>query len=239
MKILIPAAGKGSRFQGSKYHLPKPMISVDGEPMLIRAAKTLGFRGEFIFIIQESEYRVELATKLKEAFSNCKIAVIGFDTDGPVETSLIAEEIIDSEEELLIANCDQILSWDHGYNSDTVLKQLRKYDAGVLTINSTDPKHSYARIENNLVVEIQEKKVISEEALVGIHYWKHGCDFIKSAREMISDDQRTNNEFYIGPTYNYLIKDGKKVTFVRLNDKDISFVGTPEDLQTYESNQTV
>lgn len=238
MKILIPAAGRGQRFQNSKYTLPKPCIKVDGEYMLLKSAKSLGFRGQFIFIIRENEYRKDLAEKLQQEYPNCKIAVIDFDTDGAAETCLIAEEFIDIEEELVIANCDQILDWDH-YNSDVALKQLRKFDAGVICVESTDEKHSYARVENNLVVEIEEKKVISNFALTGIHYWKHGSDFVSSAKEMISKNIRSaNNEFYVGPTYNQLIANNKKVGVHTIPNEAIHFVGTPSDLEQYESQKT-
>ena len=238
MKILIPAAGKGSRFLNSKYKLPKPNILVDDEPMLVKAAKKLGFRGQFIFLLQESPYRNDLVKKLYEAFPNCKVGVIDYITNGAAETAMLAEKIIDTEEELVIANCDQIMNWDY-WNSDVALKQLRKYDAGLITVESNDPKHSYAKIENNLVVEVQEKNVISDIALTGIHYWKQGSDFVKSAKDMMADENFDASEYYVGPTYNYLIKDNKKVGVHTIVQNAIHFVGTPEDLEIYENRETV
>lgn len=238
MRIVIPAAGKGSRFKDSKYTMPKPLIPVDGEPMLVTAAKKLGFRGMFIFLLQDNEYRDELAKKLYAAFPNCKIGVIDYDTYGSAETALLAEEFIDSEEELIIANCDQIMNWGP-WNSDIALKQLRKYDAGVVTVESNDAKHSYAVVENNLITKIVEKEVVSNIALTGIHYWKEGRDFVKSAKTMIESDLRSNDEFYVGPTYNILIEQGKKVGYHTIPIDAINFIGTPEDLEKYESRQTV
>lgn len=235
MKILIVAAGKGTRF--SKTHdLPKPCIAVKGEYMLLKATKSLGFTGDYIFIIRENEYRDSLATKLYEEYPACKIAVIDFDTDGAAETALVAESLIDNDEELIIANCDQIM--DYSWDSDVALKQLRKYDAGLVTIASSDPKHSYAKIENNLVVEVQEKNVISDVALTGIHYWKQGREFVRSAKKMISKNiTSANGEYYIAPTYNELIIDNKKVGIHMISKQAINFVGTPEDLEIYESRK--
>ena len=238
MRIVIPAAGKGSRFKNSKYSLPKPLIPVDGEPMLVRAAKLLGFRGMFIFLLQDNEHRDELAKKLYEAFPTCKIGVIDYDTYGSAETALLAEELIDTEEELIIANCDQIMNWGP-WNSDIALKQLRKYDAGVVTIESNDPKHSYAVADNNLVTQIVEKEVVSNLALTGIHYWKNGSDFVKSTKIMIEKNIKSNDEYYVGPTYNILIEEGKKVGYYTIPEDAIHFVGTPEDLEKYESRKTV
>jgi dTDP-glucose pyrophosphorylase len=238
MNILIPAAGLGSRFLNSKYNLPKPNIEVDGAPMLVTAAKKLGFRGNFIFILQENEHRDTLAQALKKEFPNCKIGVIDFITDGAAETASIAKDFIDSEEELVIANCDQIMEWGP-WNSDLALKQLRRFDAGVVVINSNDPKHSYAQVDNNFVTEIQEKNVISNHALTGIHYWKHGSDFVSSATKMMLDNNRSQQEFYIGPTFNYLIAEGKKVGTYTIGADGIHFIGTPADLESYENRKTV
>lgn len=237
MKILILAAGKGSRF--SKTHtMPKPCIPIDGEYMLVKAAKSLGLTGEHIFIIQDNEYRDSLATKLYEEYPTCKIGVIDFDTEGAAETALVAESLIDNDEELIIANCDQIMNWGY-WNVDLALKQLRKFDAGLVTIMSSDSKHSYAKVEYNIVTEVKEKQVISDTALTGIHYWKHGYDFVRSAKKMISKNiTSADGEYYIAPTYNELILDNSKVGIHMISKEAINFVGTPEDLEIYENRKT-
>ena len=83
------------------------------------------------------------------------------------------------------------------------------------------------------MVEVKEKIVISNLATNGLHYWKHGKYFVKSAEEMIAQNDRYNGEFYVAPTYNYLIKDGKKVLPYFFN---LHFpIGVPEDLEKYQS----
>jgi len=235
MNILIPAAGLGTRFIDSKYKLPKPNILVNGLPMLVAAAKSLRFIGTYIFVIRENEYRESLAKHIFQNFPLVKVAVIDFDTDGAAETALIAEDLI-KDKELILTNCDQIM--DNDWNPDIAIKQLRKYDGGVVTVDSSDSKHSYAAIENNLVRKIEEKNIISDKALTGLHYWKNGTDFIDSAKDLMSKDYRTLNEFYIGPTYNVLIGQNKKIGFHNIPNNQIHFIGTPEDLELYESRQT-
>ena len=238
MNILIPAVGKGSRFKGSKYTAPKPMINVDNKPMLIASAKSLGFKGTYIFLIREGEYRAELVTEIHREFPRAKIGVVSHDTEGAADTALIAEHLINTEEELVIANCDQIMNWDH-WNTDIAIKQLRKFDAGIVTIDSNDTKHSYAQVDNNFVTMVAEKECISTHALTGIHYWKHGYDFVESAKSMISNGRRAQDgEYYIGPTYNELINSGKKVGIHQIVNDAIHFIGTPDDLEKYESRKT-
>lgn len=228
MNIVIPAAGKGSRF--STFGVPKTVIDIKGEPMLLRAAKSLGFEGKYIFIIKQNEYTDWLASKLFAEFNGCEIAVIDWDTEGAAETALIAKDFINNDEELVIANCDQIMDWD----VKEMLKKVRRFDAGLAVIRSDDPKHSYAKLNGYAnVEEVAEKEVISDLALTGIHYWKKGSYFIDSAEEMLNNNLRSKNEFYIGPTYTILAKQGKKTGVYVLNKKEIHFIGTPQDLQEY------
>lgn len=238
MIILIPAVGKGSRFVGTKYKVPKPMIEVDGKPMLVRAAESLGFKGTYIFLIRENEFRDKLVEEIRKEFSKAKIGVVSHDTEGAASTALIADQFLNTDEELIIANCDQIMEASL-WNTDIVMKQLRKFDAGIVTVSSTDPKHSYARIQDNFVVQVVEKEPISDVALTGIHYWKSAKDFVETANEMIENGRRASNgEYYIGPTYNELIKNGKKVGYHMISNDAIHFIGTPDDLEKYESRQT-
>jgi dTDP-glucose pyrophosphorylase len=88
------------------------------------------------------------------------------------------------------------------------------------------------------VTEVQEKNVISDTALTGIHYWKHGRDFVRSAKKMIAKNiTSANGEYYIGPTFNELILDNYKVGIHMISKEAINFVGTPEDLEIYENRQ--
>jgi len=235
MNILIPAAGKGTRFLNSKYNLPKPCILIDDVPMIVKAIQSLKIKANVIVLIKNNELATELTNQIKNHIPQVTIGVVFEDTNGSAETALLAKDLIYNEEELIIANCDQIMHWDH----EKALEQFRKFDGCICTIESTDTKHSYAGIDDTgLVANIVEKQVISNVALTGIHYWKKGKDFVSSAQIMIdSDIKSSNGEFYIGPTYNMLIKQGKKIGIHMIDDTDISFVGTPEDLEKYESRK--
>lgn len=105
-------------------------------------------------------------------------------------------------------------------------------DAGILTFESTHPKYSFVKLDDNgFVTEVAEKKVISNHATVGIYYWKHGKDFVRYANKMIALNKRVNNEFYVAPVFNEAIEDGKKVK-VKKAERMWS-LGTPEDLNTF------
>jgi hypothetical protein len=105
-------------------------------------------------------------------------------------------------------------------------------DGGILTFKATHPKWSYAKVDDvGFVSEVAEKKVISEDATVGIYYWKHGSDYVKYAERMIEKNIRTNNEFYVCPVFNEAIEDGKKIKIKRI--EKMWGLGTPEDLNNF------
>ena len=108
-------------------------------------------------------------------------------------------------------------------------------DGGIVSFRATHPKWSFAKVdEQGLVTEVAEKNPISDIATVGYYYWKKGRDFVKYAEDMIVNDIRVNNEFYVCPVFNQAIQDGKKI---RTFDIDKMWgLGTPEDLKYYLEN---
>jgi NDP-sugar pyrophosphorylase family protein len=231
MNIVIPAAGAGSRFK-PLYAEPKPYIKVDGISMIALAVKTLDIQGTYHYILPADELTEGVKEELEQITPGCTFHVIDYVTDGAVQSVLLLTELINNEEELIIANCDQVMRWA----SADALDRLRNFDGGLVTILDNNPKHSYALIENNLVTKVVEKEVISNNALTGIHYWKQGKDFVNAGTKMMAENNRSLNEFYISATYNYLINDGLTVGDYMIDDEEIAFIGTPEDLEKYNGS---
>ena len=123
----------------------------------------------------------------------------------------MAKKYIDNSKPLLLANSDQYIEW----NSSQAMYNFisKKVDGAILTFKSTHPKWSYAKTETNSekVLEVAEKKVISENATVGVYYWRKGSDYIKYTKSMIRKNIRINNEFYVCPVYNEAIQDNKNI----------------------------
>jgi dTDP-glucose pyrophosphorylase len=235
MNIVIPMAGAGSRFAKEGYDLPKPLILVDSVPMIVRAIQTLGIAGKYHFITRGSDYTYDTLGAINSVCLDPVVINIEHVTEGAAQTVLLMKDYINSDEELIIVNCDQVMSWD----ADAALADMRQYDGAVVAINSQDPKHSYVKVDaKGLATEFAEKKVISDLALTGIHYWKHGKDFVSSAEQMISDNVRSGNgEYYVAPTYNYLLKQKKKIGVTVIRPNQIHFTGTPEDLDLYHASR--
>jgi len=231
LNVLIPMAGAGSRFEKAGYTFPKPLIDVNGEPMIKVVSENLNIDANFIYIVQKSHReKYNLDTLLNLITPNCKIVEVDGITEGAACTTLLAKEFIDNEQPLIMANSDQFIEWD----SNEFMYKMNETDAdgGIVTFTSTHPKWSFAKIdENGFVTEVAEKNPISDIATVGVYFWKHGSDYVKYAEEMINKNIRINNEFYVCPVFNQAIDDCKKIrTF---NIEKMWGIGTPEDLNYF------
>ena len=234
LNVLIPMAGAGSRFEQSGYTFPKPLIDVNGEPMIKVVTENLNIEATFIYIVQKKHReKYNLDTLLSLISPNCKIIEVDGLTEGAACTSLLAKELINNDQPLLMANSDQFIEWD---SNEFIYKMNEtESDGGIVTFKSSHPKWSFAKIDQSgFVIEVAEKKPISDIATVGIYYWKKGSDYVKYAEQMISNDIRVNNEFYVCPVFNEAINDGKKIrTF---NVDKMWGIGTPEDLNYFLEN---
>jgi NDP-sugar pyrophosphorylase family protein len=231
MNILIPMAGLGSRFPSHTYPMPKPLIEVNGKPMIAKAIQSLNLEGNYFFVLAKNQFTELVKETIQSLKPGSKFFEIDYVTEGPANSALLFRNEIDNDQELVIANCDQIMEW----NSANFLHNVRLYDGAVVTYHTDTDKNSYARLDKNgMVVEIREKEVISNVSLNGIHYWKKGSTFVSSADKMIElQDRAPNGEFYIGPTFNHMIKQGLKVGIYHIPNEQHHPVGVPDDLKKY------
>ena len=231
MNVLIPMAGAGSRFEQAGYTFPKPLIDVNGKPMIQRVVENLNIDAKHIFIIQKSHYeKYSLKHTLNLISPNCEIVQVEGMTEGAACTTLLAKELINNNEPLVLANSDQYVDWDS--NQFMYASMADDIDASILTFHSTHPKWSFAKLnKEGFVVEVAEKKPISEHATVGIYFWKKGSDYVRCAESMIQKNIRVNNEFYVCPVYNEALLEGARVKTFHI-DK-MWGLGTPEDLDTF------
>jgi dTDP-glucose pyrophosphorylase len=236
LNIVIPMAGAGSRFVDAGYTVPKPFIDVLGKPMIYHVLENLRVpQSTFILLVRREhlESHAPIVRDIEAKFS-VKIVVVEKLTEGAACTVLYAHRLINNETPLLIANSDQIVDIDiNSYLADAA---KRKLDGSVLTFEDDNAKWSYAKInEAGFITEIREKKVISNNATVGIYYFTRGDDFVGNALDMIVRNVRVNNEFYVAPVYNYGIAQDKKYGIFTVTKSAMHGTGTPEDLNAYIS----
>ncbi len=234
LNVLIPMAGAGSRFEQAGYTFPKPLIDVRNKPMIQVVVENLNIKANFIYIVQKSHReKYNLDTLLNLITPNCKVIEVNSITEGAACTALLAKKYINNNNPLFFANSDQFVEWDS--NEFMYKMNETNCDGGIVTFKATHPKWSFAKINNKgLVTEVAEKNPISNIATVGFYWWKQGSDFVKYAEEMIKEDIRVNNEFYVCPVFNQAIKNKKQIrTF---NIDKMWGLGTPEDLKYFLEN---
>ena len=240
LNIVLPMAGRGSRFANAGYTTPKPLIEIHGIPMIKVVVDNLTPKCEhrFIFIAQNEHIeKYNLISKLKSYTKNAEVIGIDGITEGQVCTALLAKKFFNNDEPLMNANSDQFIDIDINEYLDVM--KSRNLDGMIMTMKSNDPKWSYAKTDKDgFVTETAEKKVISEDATVGIFNFKHGSDLVYSAEKMIEDNIRVNGEFYTCPAYNYLIKDGKKIGIYPIGEEynGMYGLGIPKDLEFFINN---
>lgn len=236
LNITIPMAGSGSRFDEAGYMDPKPFIQLGKRRMIewvIGNLKPASFiEHRFVFIAQEAHLREGRDEILKFDERNAVIAISGL-TDGAASTVYLAKDLIESDDPLVIANSDQYVDIDINTFYDFCLRDGP--DGVILTFETHgNPKWSYVRKDQlDRVVEVAEKRAISDEATVGIYFFRRGHDFIRAVDSMRAKDLRVNGELYVAPTYNELIAEGKTIRTYLIPSECMYGVGTPSDLESF------
>lgn len=237
INVVIPMAGLGSRFQKAGYTTPKPFIPVNGKPMIARVMENLAIKGaRYILIAQRQhlEAEKELVSQICDQYPALFIPIDGL-SEGAACTVLYACKEINNDSPLLMANSDQLVDFDFQEMLDDA--KDRNLDGSILTFKepSRDPKWSYAKLDEktSLVSETREKVALSEYATVGIYYFTQGRDFVNASIQMIVERNKSNNEYYVAPTYNYLIAQQKRIGIFNINQQQMHGLGTPEDLELY------
>lgn len=238
INIVIPMAGHGSRFAKQGYKLPKPLIPIHTKPMIEAVINNIRPKKQecrFIYLcLQKHIEDYEIDKLLKNITADCEIVVVDSVTEGAACTVLLAEKYINNDDALMIANSDQWVD----INIDDYLDKMDKENADglIMTMFADDPKWSFVKYDGDKICEVVEKEVVSNEATVGIYNYKHGKDFVTAAKQMIKNNFRVNNEFYVAPAYNEMVKSGKKLTTYNIGSEfdGMYGLGIPEDLEKFK-----
>ena len=217
VQLVIPAAGRGTRFHPLK--VPKPFAQIGKLPMIQAVINNIGLDCNTHIILREDIK--EFAKKLP--YKN--IHYLPYVTCGTVSTMQWIRSHLDMSKPLIIANCDQMIKYDNKVFYKAIIQKL---DGAILTFRATHEKWSFAKVNNEgYVTEVAEKIPISDLATVGIYFWTKAHYFFDDADEMMESNDTVNNEFYTCPTYNYSIKRGRKIKTFDVDE--MIGLGTYED----------
>jgi len=232
LNIVIPAAGLGKRFN---TNIPKPLLDVNGKPMLVRVLENFYQHSKIKFTVcllkeHESKYNI-ISNIAKVVDIPVSYFIVDQLQDGPAKTCYLTKQELNLDEQLIIVNCDQVIL---DLDITNFLNYARKHDAdGVVgTFYSNSPKNSYIKLDDEgNITQIKEKEVLSNYATNGLHYWSKAKYFYDSCDEMFTRNDRVLNEFYVAPSYNYMIQNGMKVVQYFFNEHYP--IGIPSDLERF------
>jgi UDP-N-acetylglucosamine diphosphorylase / glucose-1-phosphate thymidylyltransferase / UDP-N-acetylgalactosamine diphosphorylase / glucosamine-1-phosphate N-acetyltransferase / galactosamine-1-phosphate N-acetyltransferase len=236
LNIVIPMAGASRRFVQAGEITPKPFIDINGKSMIDCVLNNLYHPSARYILIAKKNHIDQYSSHFKylKKKYNCVVLSLTKSTDGPLCTCLKAHELINNNEPLIFANCDQLV--DLKINDWIIECKNKKADGSILIFNDNNPKWSFVSINSDgLIDDVKEKKVISNNATVGIYFYRKGSYFVNSALSVIADSEKTNNEYYVAPTYNYMIEKKMKIFPYKIPIQKMHGVGTPEDLKTFLS----
>jgi dTDP-glucose pyrophosphorylase len=238
----MPMAGLGTRFKSKGYDLPKPLISVDGVPMFKKAVASLDSLDcpkEYSFVVRkEHVVDYEIDKIIKNHFAEPNIIVTNDPPIGAAVDCFRAKSTVLNEQAVVFMDCDLYF---RSQTYDQTLKECLRNDANtpvagaIVCFKSQDSRYSYARVDNGMVVETAEKRVISELAITGSYFFNSAQLIFKDLGEYISKQLEIGSkEYYLAPIYNRYIERGQKIKAC-LIDEYHSF-GTPEELEIYEKD---
>lgn len=246
VQIIIPMSGLGQRFIDSGYSQPKPLIEVDGKPIIEHVINLFPGEKNIKFICNNKHLS---ETNMKNILNKiCPTGII-YEVpvegrEGPVQAVSIIFDKIDDNKEVIISYCDYGTYWNYeDFLNDT---RIRKADGAIACYKGFHPhmlgNDNYAFLKENPVgsrwmESIQEKKPftnnkMNEYASNGTYYFKSGKIMKKYFKLLMDLKIKVNNEYYVSTVYNLLINDGLMINIFEI--ENMLQWGTPYDLEIYK-----
>ena len=252
MNIIIPMAGAGQRFADAGYKISKPAIpTIDRRsgkeyPMVVCATMDLpGVEkdGSNITYIDRDFHKNGGVEKLiLDYYPRASFITVDKLTEGQACTCMLAEKLIDNAEELLIAGCDNGMSFDiskfeNAKSECDVLAFTYRHNPSVL-INPCAygwmiVDQSGAKIKDTSIKKPISDNPMNDHAIVATFWFKHGKDFVSATKKMIAENDRINNEFYVDEVIKHCIELGLDARVFEI-DRYIGW-GTPKDYEDYQA----
>ncbi|MFM9106081.1 MAG: sugar phosphate nucleotidyltransferase [Chloroflexota bacterium] len=229
MQVLIPAAGPGP----DPGVIPPAFADVHGSPAIAHAIRTclLAQPDARVAAVldREQDRRFGLRAILAREAPGCAIALAGGPTCGALCTAMLAADLIDPSDSLVVVLADVFIA---GGIADALAGfENSKAEAGVIVFPATGPRWSYARLDDRgHVAEVVEKSPISEFATAGVYWYRHAASFLRSAEAAIRNDRAFDGRFYIAPSLNEIVAAGGVVRHWLVERDRFHALSLPEDV---------
>jgi NDP-sugar pyrophosphorylase family protein len=244
MQLVVPMAGLGERFRSAGFALPKPLVPVDGVPMVVRAVWECPPAHHLVFVVCADHVRqFQIDDVLRQYFPECRLVTTPVVTPGQACTVRLAVDELDPHEAVLVAACDN----SHLYDADALERVTsdENFDCLIWTYRHDSrvlrrpEAHGWVRTRGNTthVEHVSCKRPLSttpmeDHAITGCFWFRNAGQMLAAIDAQVATTERVGNEFYLDETPNVLLRQGANVGVFEV-DKYIGW-GTPDDLEDYE-----
>ena len=242
MQVVIPMSGIGKRFGDAGYTVPKPLIVVDGRPIISYVIDMFPGETNFLFICNREHLETTpLRSVLQQYKPGGRIVAIEPHKKGPVYAVSQCLDQIDDEDEVIVNYCDFYSDWDYSdFLNDT---HTRAAEGCVPSYRGFHPhmlgtdNYAFIKDEDRWLKAIQEKQPFTDDRMAeyasnGTYYFRHGRHVKKYFAELMVQDVQVNGEFYVSMIYNLMVRDGLAVSVYEV--PHMLQWGTPKDLEEYQ-----
>ena len=238
--LVIPMSGQGTRYRKAGYEMPKPLIPVNGVPMVVRLLRKFPAHWPSHFVIAENHENTGLREVLLRERPHASLHAIEPHTEGPSKAIARALEEIDDDAAVFVSYCDYGFVWDSEEFENFVRES--DCDACLVSYRGFHPhylgktQYAYSRLEGERVVEVREKGSFTpqreqEFASCGGYYFRTAKILRSALREQLSRDLKVNGEFYTSLTVEALIRSTPNADVRVFEIPGFFQWGTPEDLR--------
>lgn len=229
LALVMPMAGRGSRFTRAGEALPKPLIELSGKPFFWWAAESVRRAAqveEMVFVVLEEHVRrFAIDEAVRRHYPNARIVALPDVTEGAAQTAALGLAALEGTGPVAVCDSDHAFAWS---GAGPLLESLgRGTDAALLCFRSSDPAYSYVDVgPDGAVAGTVEKRAVSEFAIAGCYLFSSPRIFLDAFAAYRLDCPY--DELFVSGVYNRLIASGARVG-KQLLTRHVSF-GTPEEL---------
>jgi NDP-sugar pyrophosphorylase family protein len=245
MQIIIPMSGFGERFRRAGYTVPKPLIEIEGKPIIAHVIDMFPGESNFFFIcnqehLKEENYR--MLAILNEYCPSGRIIGISPHKLGPINAVRQIENLLDPTEPVIVNYCDFTCYWDwhhfKRYVKETACEGAIPAYKGFHPHSLGSTNYAYVRETDGWVQDIQEKKPytnnrMEEYASSGTYYFASAQIMGEAFRTVMDQDLNVGGEYYVSLAYKPLLENKKPVAVYPL--QHFMQWGTPEDVAEYNA----